>query len=698
MKKSVLGVLGLCAIATLSACNDDKPAATQTDTKAEVAQTPVAEAVSATLSSGVEFDNFDRTVRPQDDFYSYVNGGWLKSAEIPGDRTSIGAFYDLREKSKEDVKAIIEEVAAKKDLVAGSDEQKVADLYRSYMDVDTLNKLGVKPLEAELEKIAAIKNKDQLAEYFAHSQIIGSGTPMAFYIGVDAKNSSRYATHIWQYGLSLPEKDYYFNEEERFVNIRKAYVEHIEKMFTLAGFDNAKQTAQTVMALETAIAEHHWDVVETRDSTKRYNKYELADLKTLAPNFNWDGYLKVLGGDKQPDIIINQPSFIKGVTGLVDTLPLDEWKTYLEWQLLTNYASLMSEELDQENFNFFAKTLNGQQEQEPRWKRGVSSVNSTLGEVVGKVYVKEHFTPEAKARMQELVENLRKAYGASIDELEWMSPETKVKAKEKLASFTPKIGYPDQWQDYDALVIESDDLVGNKIRASKVEHDRQLAKLGGPIQKWEWFMTPQTVNAYYNPTMNEIVFPAAILQPPFFNMEADEAINYGAIGAVIGHEMGHGFDDQGSKYDGEGNLKNWWTDSDLEKFQKLGKALVAQYDGYHVFDDLTVNGELTLGENIGDLSGATIAYKAYQMSLDGKEAPVIDGLTGDERFFIGFTQIWRAKFKEEAMRNRVATDPHSPAKFRAIGSLSNMPEFYQTFEVKEGDEMFIPAEQRVKIW
>ncbi|MCF1439978.1 MAG: peptidase M13, partial [Shewanella sp.] len=343
-------------------------------------------------------------------------------------------------------------------------------------------------------------------------------------------------------------------------------------------------------------------------------------------------------------------------------------------------------------------TLNGQQEQEPRWKRGVSSVNSTLGEVVGKVYVKQHFAPEAKARMQELVENLRKAYGASIDELEWMSPETKVKAKEKLAKFNPKIGYPDHWQDYDALVIKSDELVGNKIRAARVEHDRQLAKLGGPIQKWEWFMTPQTVNAYYNPTMNEIVFPAAILQPPFFNMEADDAVNYGGIGAVIGHEMGHGFDDQGSKYDGEGNLKNWWTDSDLEKFQQLGKALVAQYDGYQVFDDLNVNGELTLGENIGDLSGATIAYKAYKMSLNGKEAPVIDGLTGDKRFFIGFTQIWRAKFKEEAMRNQVATDPHSPAKFRAIGALSNMPEFYQTFEVKEGDKMHIPAEKQVKIW
>ncbi|MGI2259305.1 M13 family metallopeptidase [Shewanella sp. GXUN23E] len=693
MKKSVLGALGLCAIASLSACSDNKVSEVP-----QVAPTQVAEAVAVSLNSGVEFDNFDRTVRPQDDFYTYVNGAWLKAADIPADRTSIGAFYDLREKSKEDVKAIIEAVAAQQNLTPGSDEQKVADLYRSYMDVDALNKLGIKPLESELAQIAAIENKDQLAEYFAHSQIIGSGTPMAFYIGVDAKNSSRYATHIWQYGLSLPEKDYYFNQDERFVNIRKAYLEHIEKMFTLAGFDNAKQAAQTVLALETAIAEHHWDVVETRDSTKAYNPYKLADLKQLAPNFNWEGYLKVLGGDKQPDIIINQPSYITGLAGIIDTIPLNEWKTYLEWQLLTNYASLLSEDLDNENFNFFAKTLNGQQEQEPRWKRGVASVNSTLGEVVGKVYVKQHFAPEAKERMQELVENLRKAYGQSIEELDWMSEETKVKAKDKLAKFTPKIGYPDQWQDYDALVIKSDDLVGNKIRASQVEHDRSLAKLGGPIQKWEWFMTPQTVNAYYNPTMNEIVFPAAILQPPFFNMEADDAVNYGGIGAVIGHEMGHGFDDQGAKYDGEGNLTDWWTEQDLTAFQKRGKALIDQYAGYQVFDDLPINGELTLGENIGDLSGVTIAYKAYKMSLNGKEAPVIDGLTGDERFFIGFTQIWRAKFKEEALRNRVATDPHSPAKFRAIGSLSNMPEFYQTFEVKEGDQMYIPEANRVKIW
>lgn len=694
MKKVLVG--GLCAslIVGLSACNSDNVEVSAPET----AKTEAAVAVEQALTSGIDFANFDKSVRPQDDFYSYVNGTWINNTEIPSDRTSTGAFYDLREKSRDDVKAIIEEVAATPNLTAGSDEQKVADLYRSFMDTDTLNALGIKPIQAELDKIAALQNKDELVEYFAHSQVIGGGTPLAFYINIDAKDSSRYATHIWQYGLSLPEKDYYFNEAERFVKIRQAFVEHIEKMFTLAGLPNPKASAEQVLALETAIASRHWDVVETRDSTKTYNLYQVAELATLAPDINWDGYLKTLGADQQADIIINQPSFIEGFNEVLKANDLATWQTYMTWQTLTHFAGNLSLDLDKENFEFFAKTLNGQAEQEPRWKRGVGAVNSVLGEVVGKVYVKRHFTPEAKERMQGLVENLRGAYGESIENLSWMSPDTKVAAKDKLAKFDPKIGYPDRWEDYTKLTIKSDDLVGNAMRANILSHDKELEKLGSAIRKWEWHMTPQTVNAYYNPTMNEIVFPAAILQPPFFNMAADDAVNYGGIGAVIGHEMGHGFDDQGAKFDGEGNMRDWWTEQDLKEFAARGKALVEQYNNYAVFDDLNVNGELTLGENIGDLSGVTIAYKAYKMSLDGKEAPVIDGLSGDERFFIGFSQIWRAKMKEEAMRNRVATDPHSPAKFRAIGALSNMPEFYTTFNVKEGDAMYIAPEKQVKIW
>lgn len=693
MKKVLVG--GLCAslIVGLAACNNIAKVNTQKTTK-----TATATAVEKALTSGIDFANFDKSIRPQDDFYGYVNGTWLKNTEIPSDRTSIGAFYDLREKSRKDVKAIIEKVAAMPNLVAGSDEQKVADLYHSFMDTDTINQLGTAPIQAELDKIDALKTKSDLIGYFAHSQVIGSGTPLAFYINIDAKNSSRYATHIWQHGLSLPEKDYYFNDGERFVNIRKAYVEHIEKMFTIAGFEAPKASAEHILALETAIASKHWNVVETRDSTKTYNLYQVKDLTKLAPDIDWTKYLTTLGVQDQKDIIINQPSFIEGFNEVLKANKLSTWQTYMKWQLLTHFAGRMTSQLDNENFEFFSKTLNGQAEQQPRWKRGVGTVNSLLGEVVGKVYVKSHFSPAAKERMQVLVENLRGAYGTSIDDLEWMSASTKVAAKDKLAKFEPKIGYPDRWEDYSKLTITADELIGNNIRANELSHEKALEKLAGPIRKWEWHMTPQTVNAYYNPTMNEIVFPAAILQPPFFNMQADDAVNYGGIGAVIGHEMGHGFDDQGAKFDGEGNMRNWWTEQDLSEFATRAKALVTQYDNYAVFDDLNVNGELTLGENIGDLSGVTIAYRAYKMSLNGKEAPVIDGLTGDERFFIGFTQIWRAKVKEEAMRNRVATDPHSPAKFRSLGALSNMPQFYTTFNVEKGDAMYISPNKRVKIW
>ncbi|MEZ9138860.1 MULTISPECIES: M13 family metallopeptidase [unclassified Shewanella] len=690
MNKFVIG--GLCAslIAGLSACSNNE---VQNTTK-----TATAEAVQTALTSGIDFQNIDKSVRPQDDFYEYVNGTWLKTAEIPGDRTNIGAFYDLRENAREDVKAIIEEVAAMPTLTAGTDEQKVADLYRAFMDVETLNKLGVTPIQAEFDKITAISSKADLTNFFAYSQVNGYGTPLAFYVNVDAKDSTRYATHIWQYGLSLPEKDYYFNEEERFVNIRKAFVEHIEKMFNLAGLADGKAAAESILALETAIAEKHWDVVESRDSTKTYNKMTIAELAELAPNIDWNQYLTTMGVAEQKDIIINQPSYVSGLSEVIGATDLDTLKTYMTWSVLTHAASNLSEAIDAENFAFFSKTLNGQEEQESRWKRGVNTVSGTLGEVVGKVYVKRHFTSAAKDRMSVLVENLRGAYGTSIDSLDWMSADTKVAAKDKLAKFNPKIGYPDKWKDYSKLTIKGDDLVGNAQRASVESHNKDIAKLGGPIDKGEWHMTPQTVNAYYNPTMNEIVFPAAILQPPFFNMQADDAVNYGGIGAVIGHEMGHGFDDQGAKFDGEGNMRDWWTEADLAAFTKKGNALIAQYDGYQVFDDLHVNGELTLGENIGDLSGVTIAYKAYKMSLDGKEAPVIDGLTGDQRFFMGFTQIWRVKMKEEALRNRVATDPHSPGHFRALGALSNMPEFYTTYDVKEGDKMYIEPAKRVKIW
>jgi len=650
------------------------------------------------LASGIDKANMDINVRPQDNFYRYINGGWMNSNEIPGDKTAIGSFYDLRDKADEDVKVIIEELATTNDLKMGSDEQKVADLFRSYMDSEQRNALGITPIQSILTVINNLENKNDLAEFFGKYSSTGINNPLALYISVDAKNSSSYAIHIWQNGLNLPDKDYYFNETERFVDLRSGYVTHIENMYNLAGISDGKRAAKNIMALETSLADFHWTRVESRNSEKRYNKFATNDLNSLTNKFNWQTFLAAEGVTSQKEIIINQPDFIEGFGKVFDQTSLETWKQYLTFNTLSAFSSYLTTNLDNENFDFFSKQLNGRKEQRPQWKRGVAVVNGNLGEVIGKVYVTRHFTPKAKSRMSSLVENLRSAYGASIDDLTWMSDNTKKAAHIKLAAFTPKIGYPDKWEDYSALTIAANDIVGNIIRSRKVSSEKEISKLGGPIRKWEWGMTPQTVNAYYNPTVNEIVFPAAILQAPFFNMKADDAVNYGGIGAVIGHEMGHGFDDQGSKYDATGNLRNWWTEQDLKEFSTRTKALVEQYAGYQVFDDLNVNGKLTLGENIGDLSGVTIAYKAYKASLSGKEAPVIDGLTGEQRFFMGYAQIWRSKIVEKSMRNRVATDPHSPGEFRALGSLSNMSEFYEAFDVKEGDAMYIAPENRVKIW
>lgn len=683
MKKIITTVV-CTSLLFLAGCSNNEDV---TDTNAETR-----------LVSGINKDNMDLTVRPQDNFYRYINGTWLKNTEIPADKTGIGAFYDLNDQADKDVKAIIKELAATDNLEMGSDEQKVADLYRSYMNTDKRNHDGITPIQPLLTAINNIKTPSELATFFGQYSNDGIGVPLGVYIGVDAKNSSTYAAHIWQSGLSLPSKDYYFNKEKRFVDLRAGFVKHIENMYTIAGLKKGKIAAKNIMALQTAIAKYQWTPAQNRDSSKRYNKFSSTKLNTLTASFNWTAFLKAEGLAAEKNIIINQPDFVTGFGHVFADTPLSTWKQFLTFNVLSSYASYLTEDLDNENFNYFSKQLSGREEQRPQWKRGVSVVNNHLGEVIGKIYVARHFTPEAKSQMSQLVENLRDAYGESIDELTWMSSKTKKAAHKKLAAFTPKIGYPDRWEDYSALNINADDIVGNIQRSNQLSEEKQLAKLGGPIHDWEWGMTPQTVNAYYNPTVNEIVFPAAILQPPFFNLQADAAVNYGGIGAVIGHEMGHGFDDQGSKYDAKGNLRNWWTEQDLKAFSKRTKALVDQYNKYHVFSDLTVDGELTLGENIGDLSGITIAYKAYKSSLNGKEAPIIDGLTGDQRFFIGFTQIWRSKRVEKSMRNLVATDPHSPSEFRALGALSNTPEFYDAFNVKEGDKMYIAPEKRVKIW
>lgn len=652
---------------------------------------------AATQESGVILANMDDSVAPGEDFTAYVNGTWMKNTEIPADKSSYGVGYMVHEKSQEDVKAIIEE-SASGDFANGSNEQKVGDLFQSFMDTDKRNELGVKPLADELSHIDGLGNHSDLAAYFARARKLGYATPFGLFVYPDLKDPTQYGLYIPQAGLGLPDREYYFNEDEKSVEIREKYVAHIEKMFDLAGVGNGDQAAETVMALETRIAAEHMLKEDTRDIVKLYNPYEIADLEELMPDFDWQAYLDAMDAPKLDRLIIMMVDYTKAMNEIIATTDMQTWQTYLQWSLINATASRVTEELDQQNFEFYEKTMRGTQEQLPMWRRGVTAVNGDLGEVVGKVYVKRHFPPEAKERMLVLVGNLIKAYAASIEELDWMSEETKVEALDKLSKFTPKIGYPDIWKAYADLEIDALDYFGNRERSRLVEYQRDIEKIGGPIQKHEWGMTPQTVNAYYSPALNEIVFPAAILQPPFFDLSVDNAVNYGAIGAVIGHEIGHGFDDSGSAFDGDGVLRNWWTDADKAEFEKRTAALIAQYDEFKVFDDLNVNGTFTLGENIGDLGGLSIALKAYKMTLDGETPEVIDGFTGVQRVFIGYAQAWLRKDREERLRQQVGTDPHSPARFRVNGVVRNVPEFYEAFDVQESDALYLAPEERVKIW
>ncbi|TQV86388.1 M13 family metallopeptidase [Aliikangiella coralliicola] len=684
-------------LALVTACSQqDSDKAAQTEVKKPAAEKKVA--TKTTLKSGIELANLDKSVRPQDDFYRYVNGSWLTNTEIPSDKSRYGSFTVLRDKSRKDVKAIIEETAKLENVEKGSDAQKVGDLYRSYMDVKKLDELGVSPILPELEKIGGLQNHDDISAYFAETQMLNSDAPFGFFVNNDSKNPTSYIVYLTQSGLGLPDREYYLKTDEKSVSLRDAYLKHIEKMFQLAGSKTAEQDAKAVMALETEIAKLHWNRVDSRNRDKTYNKVETAKLSELSGEFNWQAYLTHAGINAEKEIIVRQPSYIENFSKLFKATSVDDWKRYLKWTLINAASGILSSEFDQANFAFYGTTLNGTPEQEVRWKRAVTSVNQLLGEVVGKIYVEKHFKPEAKARMVQLVENLREAYRTAIIDLDWMGEETKKQALDKLAKFTPKIGYPDKWRDYSALEISADDLVGNYKRAALFGYHRQINKLGKPIDKTEWFMSPQTVNAYYNPVMNEIVFPAAILQPPFFNMAADDAVNYGGIGGVIGHEMGHGFDDQGSKSDGDGVLRNWWTDKDLEEFKLRTGKLAAQYSAFEPLPGEHINGELTLGENIGDLGGLTIAHRAYKLALKDKAAPEIDGFSGEQRFFMGWAQVWAYKYRDEAMSNQIKTGPHSPANFRGNGPLMNMPEFVKAYDVKATDGMYRKPEDRVKIW
>jgi putative endopeptidase len=647
-------------------------------------------------SFGVDLSGQDASVRPGDDFQRYANGAWLDRTEIPADRTRWGSFDILRDKSDRDVRTIIEE-AALAGGAPGSNQQKIGDFYNAYLNQDAIDAAGLAPIQPEIAQINALRTHEETIRLIA-SPGIAVNSPIAMYVTLDQGNPDRYCIGMTHAGLGLPEREYYRRSDGQFPAIRQAYQAHVARMLGFAGESNAARKAQQIMALETQIAELHWPIAERRDRTRTYNVMTRAQIKALAPNFPWDAAFDAAGYGAAADADLREVSAIQNLARLYMRTPVSTWRPYLVFHLMRNNAHLLPREIDDANFDFYGKTLQGQPQQRERWKRAVDAVNGALGEAIGQIYVQRHFPPDAKAQMLELVENLRTAYGQRIDRLDWMSAETKVVAREKLAAFRPKIGYPDKWRDYSTLEVRAGDAYGNAKRAQMWEHAEDVSRLSRQTDRDEWFMTPQTVNAYYNPVFNEIVFPAAILQPPFFDPNADPAVNYGAIGGVIGHEMGHGFDDQGAKSDARGVLRDWWNAEDVARFTAVTDRLVEQYNTFSPLEGLNVNGRLTLGENIGDNGGLQVAYHAYQISLNGVTPPVLEGFTGDQRFFLGWAQVWRTKIRDEALRNQVLTDPHSPAYYRTNGTVRNMDTWYAAFNVQPGQALYLPPEERVTIW
>ena len=653
-----------------------------------------------TLRSGIDLSHVEAEVRPQDDLFGHVNGRWLTEYTIPGDRATDGAFRTLYDRAEEQVRELIMQASGE----PGTDEQRIGDLYASFLDEDAVERRGVQPLLDEMARIDAAADPAALAAVIGGLQRTGVGGGVGLYIDTDSKNSSRYLVHVTQSGLGLPDESYY--RDDQHASILGAYPAHIATMFSLVlggTADDHTERAARIVALETKLAAAHWDVVKRRDADLTYNLRAFTDLPTEAPGFDWAGWVGALGTspDVVAELVVRQPDYLTAFAELWSSHDFADWQDWARWRLINARAAYLTDAVVEANFDFYGRTLSGTEQIRERWKRAVSLVEALMGDAVGRVYVERHFPPDAKARMDVLVDNLREAYRVSINDLEWMTPQTRQRALAKLDKFTAKIGYPKKWRDYSTLVIDRNDLYGNVIRGAEVEHDRELAKLGGPVDRDEWFMTPQTVNAYYNPGMNEIVFPAAILQPPFFDADADDAANYGGIGAVIGHEIGHGFDDQGAKYDGDGNLVDWWTDEDRAEFGTRTKQLIEQYEEFvprGLEPSHHVNGAFTVGENIGDLGGLSIALLAYELSLGGKPAPVIDGLTGQQRVFFGWAQVWRTKSREAEAIRRLATDPHSPPEFRCNGVIRNMDAFYEAFDVSEDDQLYLEPERRVRIW
>jgi putative endopeptidase len=658
-------------------------------------ETPAAPAKAAIGKWGFDIEGMDATTRPGDDFYQYANGTWMKTNTIPPDLTTWGAFTKLAVDTEAQVHELLESVPA--NAAPGSAEQKVHDYYRSYLDVDAIEKAGPAPAAAGLAEINGAKTHADIARLMGRPDL-GLDTPINLSVSIDEKNPDRYIVTASQSGISLPERDYYLKTDAPLPDIRKKFVAHVERMLKLAGEADVGKQANAILKLETEFAKRHWPAAKRRERELTYNLRSRKDLEALAPKFPWDDMLTAGGLQAQPEFVVGELDAVKALGEHFTTVPVDTWRSYLKYHYLATHASVLPQAFDDERFDFYGRTLNGQQQKRERWRRAVAAVDGSVGEVVGQVYVKKHFPPESKQKMLDLVNNLRAAYAKRIESLAWMSAETKQVAKEKLATFRPKIGYPDKWKDYSKLEIRAGDAFGNSVRARAFNWQYDVDRLGKPTDRDEWFISPQTVNAYYNPTFNEIVFPAAILQPPFFDPNADPAINYGGIGGVIGHEMGHGFDDQGAKSDAKGVLRNWWQASDETAFKKLVDALVKQYDAYEALPGLKLNGRLTAGENIGDLGGLTVAHEAYKMSLEGKPSPQLDGFTGEQRFFLSWAQVWRQLEREESLRNLVMSDAHSPPLFRVQGVVRNMDEWYQAFDVKPADKLYLPPEQRTRIW
>ncbi len=696
MKKYSYALLSLAVVAIAYACTPKTSGGSASTPAADVSKNAVTPTGKRKF---IDAANMNLAVRPQDDFYEYANGTWLTKTAIPASEARWGSFNELQEFNQNSLKAICEELAAKSGE-KGSLSQKVGDFYAVGMNTEAIEKAGIAPLKPYLNRIDAIKNFAGLLDEIALEFTEGTSAIFGLGVGVDAKNSSVYATSIGAGGLHLPDRDLYLKDDERSKKIRKAYEEHVIKMFQLTGLTEVqgRQAFADVMRMETAFAKASMTRVERRDPEKTYNKMTIADLEKLCPRMNW-AELFTKTKTTNAYYIVRQPNFLKEVHEMLGREKLEDWKAFLKWDALKSAAPYLSDAFVMENFRF-SQNISGQKEIQPRWKRVSGMTDNVLGEALGQVYVDRHFKPEAKTRMLELVGNLMKTYDKRIRTLDWMSEETKTKALEKLSTFVRKIGYTDKWTDYTPLSIDrSKSYFENVLAASKFQTAENVAYLGKPIDRQKWGMTPPTVNAYYSPVMNEIVFPAGILQFPFFDNDADDAVNYGGIGAVIGHEISHGFDDQGAKFDKDGNLKNWWTESDTKKFEVKTNMIVEQFNNYKVLDTLRVNGKLTLGENIADLGGLSVSYDAFKTySPQGKSDALIDGFTSDQRFFLSWAQVWRSKMRPEAQANQIQTDPHSPGKFRCNGPLTNMMEFYNVFGVKQGDKMYRAEADRAKIW